>query len=365
MFEKNKYFDLEDKKLEDIQNNIEGLLKTRLLYSTTSTRLGKSLLRINYFDKNIEIGSQKENRITILEEKDKKIYIQIAGVLDNVKVGQLWEGLENFFSTESINIIKDPIITPEEIVDKSEESIEIIEILPSKDELVEDIKKSLESKGYNLEVEEIEIFIGNFIEKYNRLPVPSELKAIIKGYILMIQEENKVKSQITEPIIEESQEEVSSEIHQDKISQDDLTKESSSPENLSQGEILSEENIQNIISQDDLTKELSSPENLNQEQVSSEENIQEILPQDEITKELSSHEKINQEEEPKEEFPINKFDEVVLSKQWIAGRRRCPNCGNEGSIREVDDKTKILMHSPRIYSKKKSCGQCGYEWHGD
>jgi len=313
MFEKNKYFDIENKRLEDIQEKIEQILKTKLLYSPTTTRLGNSLLRINYIDKNIENESQKDNRITILQEQDKKIYIQIAGVLEDVKIGQLWEELEDFFSIESIDIIKESFNEPEEIMDESEEtmdepeeSIEIIEILPSKDELVEEIKKQLEIKGHFLGVEEVETFISNFIVRYDRLPIPSELEAIVKGYILMIQEENKLKSKITEPIIEESQEEVSSE----EINQ----------------EILSEEN---------LTKELSPPD------------------------------KINQEEGLKEELPINNLNEVVLSKEWIVGRRRCPSCGNEGLIREVDDKTKILMHSPRIYSKKRYCGQCGYEWHGD
>ncbi|KKM16846.1 hypothetical protein LCGC14_1681750, partial [marine sediment metagenome] len=306
MFEKNKSFDIADKKFEDIQEQIEWILKTKLLYSTTTTRLGNSILRINYNDKNIEIESQKDNRITILQEQGKKIYIQIAGVLDDVKVGQLWEELNVFFLKESINIIKDSINETEENLDESEESIEIIEILPSKDELVEEIKKLLENVGYILEMEEVETFINNFIEKYDRLPVLSELKAIIKGYILMIQEEKKLKSQITEPIIEESQEDLpSEEVHQE------------------------------VITQDYLTKELISPEELNQEEIS------------------------------QEGFPIDDFKELVLSKQEIVGRRRCPNCGNEGLIREVDDKTKILMDYPKIYAKKRCCVKCGFEWHAE
>lgn len=306
MFDRNKSFDIEDKKFEDIQEKLEQILKAKLSYSTITTRLGNSLLRINYIDKKIEIESQKDNRITILQEQDKKVYIQIAGVLDDVQVGQLWEELENFFSIEAINIIEDSINDPEEKLDDSEETIEIIEILPSKDELVEEIKKLLKIKGHILETEEIEIFLNNFIEKYERLPIPSELNSIINGYILMIQEENKLKSQITEPIIEGSQEEVSSEeLHQELILQDDLTQE------------------------------------------------------------LNSLEELIHEEAPQDKFPINHFETVVLSKEDIATRRRCPSCGNEGLIREVDDKTKILMHSPRIYSKKRVCGQCAYEWHGD
>ncbi|KKK59372.1 hypothetical protein LCGC14_3035060, partial [marine sediment metagenome] len=272
----NKSFDVENKKFIDIQEKIEQILKKEFLYSTTTARLGNSLIRINYTDKNVEIESQKDNRITLLQEQDKKVYVQIMGVLDDAKVGQLWEELENFFSIGSINIIEDSINNSEEkldesgeSIDRSDESIEIIEFLPSKDELVGEIKNQLENKGFFLEPEEVKTFINNFIEKYERLPVSSEINSIVKGYILMIQEENKLKSQVTEPVIEE----------------------------------------------------------------------------------------------PHEESPSNSFENVILSNYEITGRRKCPNCGNEGLIREVDDKTRILMDYPKIYAKKRCCTKCGYEWH--
>ena len=44
------------------------------------------------------------------------------------------------------------------------------------------------------------------------------------------------------------------------------------------------------------------------------------------------------------------------------GRRQCPSCGDKGSIREVTDKTVIIMDYPRIYGKKKHCSRCAYEW---
>ena len=52
---------------------------------------------------------------------------------------------------------------------------------------------------------------------------------------------------------------------------------------------------------------------------------------------------------------------VVLLEDPI-GRRRCPSCGDEGSVHEVTDKNIILMDYPRIYGKKKYCGRCGFEW---
>lgn len=45
-------------------------------------------------------------------------------------------------------------------------------------------------------------------------------------------------------------------------------------------------------------------------------------------------------------------------------KRKCPNCGAMGfSIKEVDDKTKIICYSPRrIYKKKKVCTKCRFEF---
>ncbi len=45
-------------------------------------------------------------------------------------------------------------------------------------------------------------------------------------------------------------------------------------------------------------------------------------------------------------------------------RRRCPTCLNLNTkyIREMLDKTNIIMQSPRMYGKKFKCGICGTEW---
>jgi len=45
-------------------------------------------------------------------------------------------------------------------------------------------------------------------------------------------------------------------------------------------------------------------------------------------------------------------------------KRKCPNCGAAGfSIKEVDDKTRILSYVPRrIYMKKKVCTKCRFEF---
>ena len=333
MSERNQSINIQDKSFDQIHTILEDELEKKLSFSTDTTKLGNSLIRINYFDKNIDKQLQKENRITILQEQDKRVYVQIAGVLDDDQVKQLWRRLESFLNTsdDSIDIIEELEAKDEKLIneleieeleetdekiinnlegsDESEDSIEILEVLPSKDEIIDEIKNQLENRGYILEMEDVETFINNFIEKYDRLPIPSELNSIVKGYILMIQEESKIDTENAEPIIE-----------------------------VPQGEVP-------------------------QEVVPSEELQQEVMPQDELTQELYSLEELKQEEVPQEEFPRNIFEDVVLSKVEIARRRRCPNCGNEGLIREVDDKTKILMDYPKIYAKKKICTKCSYEWH--
>ena len=45
-------------------------------------------------------------------------------------------------------------------------------------------------------------------------------------------------------------------------------------------------------------------------------------------------------------------------------KRKCPNCGASGfSIKEVDDKTRIITYVPsKIYMKKKVCTKCRFEF---
>jgi len=54
----------------------------------------------------------------------------------------------------------------------------------------------------------------------------------------------------------------------------------------------------------------------------------------------------------------------ISSEEPRINKRVCPECGATGfAIREVDDKSKILIYSPRrIYAKKKICTKCRYEF---
>ena len=60
--------------------------------------------------------------------------------------------------------------------------------------------------------------------------------------------------------------------------------------------------------------------------------------------------------------PVNPVTPVDTSVRQ--NKRKCPNCGATGfSIKEVDDKTRILSYVPRrIYWKKKVCTKCRFEF---
>jgi len=49
---------------------------------------------------------------------------------------------------------------------------------------------------------------------------------------------------------------------------------------------------------------------------------------------------------------------------WVVIPRHCPKCYNQNQkiIREIEDKTIVLMEYPRIYGMKFVCGNCGNDW---
>jgi len=57
------------------------------------------------------------------------------------------------------------------------------------------------------------------------------------------------------------------------------------------------------------------------------------------------------------ELDLEKINEETI-------RRKCPTCFNTNKkyIRELTDKSSILMQYPRIYGKKYKCGICRTEW---
>ncbi|MFX1574829.1 MAG: hypothetical protein ACFFB0_18995 [Promethearchaeota archaeon] len=252
-------FDIREQNKYDIQKKLENFLQQKFMLSTSTTKLGRSLLRINYFNENLEKELQKDNRITILHEPEKRLYIQVKGNLTDMQVEQLWNELE-----------KDLIII------KKQEVLE--ERILTKDEIINRILNLIKSEGYTIENSDVHNFIDNFQQKYNRLPKEEELNSIVKGYILMKNEDYLLEK--------------------------------------------AEDN------NDDIKSEFV-----------------------ELT-----------HEESREKISLSSGYNGILIVNSPIGRRKCPSCENEGLIREVDDKSVILLDYPRIYGKKYYCGACGQEW---
>jgi len=183
MFERTQSFDMKGREYNGIQIKIENILHKELNFSTNSIKLGKSLLRITYFDKNVDKEKQKDNRITILQEPEKRVYVQIKGQLKDDQVEQIWQDLE-----------KDLIV--------SKNNEEKNETLRTEDKLTEKIIESINLKGYSIDNTDARTFLESFQEKYNRLPINQEINSIVKGYIIMKNEDYLLKK--TDSSIENS-----------------------------------------------------------------------------------------------------------------------------------------------------------------
>lgn len=260
MSERSRSFNIEDKSYDEIQKILENILKEDFSFSTEPKRLGNSLFRINYFDKDVEVKNQKENRITILHESDKKVYIQIKGKMLDTQVDDLWDIFEMKLNNSTF-------------IRKVENK------KTTKDDVTQKIKSLIDVKGYIVKNEDVETFIDNFFEKYNRLPEKNEFQTIVKGYMIMINENHLLNKS------------------------------------------------------EDLTKTESYLEK--------NDSVLDIIEEDEAS--------------------ISKYESANVNENGI-GRRKCPSCGDESSIHEITDKNIILMDYPRIYGKKKYCGNCGFEW---
>ncbi|MFW9822063.1 MAG: hypothetical protein ACFFE4_03965 [Candidatus Thorarchaeota archaeon] len=188
MLERTQLFDINGMNYNAIQTKIENILQNELKLSTNSTKLGKSLIRITYFDENLDHEKQKENRISILKEPERRVYIQINGHLADSQVEKLWHELEKYLHP-----------FPKQRDTK--------ETISKKDEIIENIIDSIEIKGYSIEKNDALNFLENFYSKYERLPVKQEIESIVKGYIIMKNEDyfiNKTRTIIEkEPVAEE------------------------------------------------------------------------------------------------------------------------------------------------------------------
>ena len=173
VMERTLSFDMNDCNQEEIQRITENILRNNLTLSFKTARVGDKIIRINYFN---EAEPERGNIITILQEPEKKYYINVKGKLTEDQISELWSEL-NLKLKES-----------QRVKNKSKNEL-------TKDEVINEICNSIKNLGFHIEVTDALSFIENFIEKFYRLPTRDEIEPIIKGYVL-INDENKILKKV-------------------------------------------------------------------------------------------------------------------------------------------------------------------------
>lgn len=172
VMERTLSFDMNDCNQEEIQRITENILRNNLTLSFKTARVGDKIIRINYFNEAEPEDLQADNKITILQEPERKYYINVKGKLTDDQISELWGEL-NLKLKESQGL-------------KNKDKNEL-----TKDEIINEICNSIKNLGFHIEVSDALGFIENFIEKFYRLPRRDEIEPIIKGYVL-INDENKI-----------------------------------------------------------------------------------------------------------------------------------------------------------------------------
>jgi len=184
VMERTQSFDMNDYNQEEIQKITENILRNKLTLSYKTARIGEKIIRINYFDEREPEGLQTDNRITILQEPEKKYYINVKGKLTDDQISELWSEL-NLELKESQRA-------------KNKNNNEL-----TKDEVINEICNSIKNLGFHIEVSDALNFIESFIEKFYRLPRRDEVQPIIKGYMLVSDEVKLSKDKVSpEPLNE-------------------------------------------------------------------------------------------------------------------------------------------------------------------
>ena len=188
MMERTQSFDMEDYNQEEIQKITENILRNNLTLSFKTARVGDKIIRINYFDEEIDKNLQRDNKITILQEPERKYYINVKGKLTDDQISELWGEL------------KLQLKESKGLKNKSKNKL-------TKDDIINEICNSVKNLGFHIDVTDALGFVENFIEKFYRLPKRDEIEPIIKGFVL-INDTNKV---LKEKILEEVPQEVNPE----------------------------------------------------------------------------------------------------------------------------------------------------------
>jgi hypothetical protein len=184
MMERTQSFDMDDYNQEEIQKITENILRNNLTLSFKTCKVGDKIIRINYFDEEIDENLQRDNKITILQEPERKYYINVKGKLTDDQISELWGEL-NLKLKESKGLKN---------IGKNE---------LTKDDIINEICNSVKGIGFHIDVTDALGFVENFMEKFYRLPKRDEIESIVKGFVLSNDTNKVLKETVPEEVPQE------------------------------------------------------------------------------------------------------------------------------------------------------------------
>ena len=156
---------------------MDNILQNNLDFKTRIVKLGKTIIKINYYESHFEESFQKANKILILQDPDNNCHINFQGKLTENQILELWNELN-----QNLGRVMAPNKDREEPLTKDEAIFEIIE--------------GIERMCYNIETMDAIEFIEKFQLRYVRYPYNNEIKSIIKSYVLSQSSEDMTKEQV-------------------------------------------------------------------------------------------------------------------------------------------------------------------------
>lgn len=162
MREVERTFELTNKDIEFIQENLKNILHNILDFSTNTKT------SISFFNKSINPEFQKKNKI-VIHHDNEKLFVLVKGEISEIENDIIWAELEK-------------IIKESEVLKKEKEDTIV------RDDLKKRIVERVKNEGFSFELKDAEKFIMNFNKKFNRYPKPEEIDSIGIGYIKMLNE---------------------------------------------------------------------------------------------------------------------------------------------------------------------------------
>jgi len=172
---------------ENMQEMLENILHDNLEYKTRAVRLGRRIIKINYYDPKVNYNLQRDNKIIILQDPKNTCHVNFQGQLNPAQISNVWTELKKTLS-------KTPLINEEE------------NVILTREELIYEIIEKLESKHVKTDTFKILNSIKKFQEKYIRLPFKNEIDQIID--LFMDVKEEKIRIKVEEPKIQKKKENI-------------------------------------------------------------------------------------------------------------------------------------------------------------